>query len=159
MALEETWSDMKASPAKSTVYISSLGACIYMMKKNPSEEAFKEIHFKNMAELACVGESIRNPYSEMFTLKLTEAYNSGLVRRLNLGLFSIMWCDNYDKTVDLYDARCKYLKAGWLDLPDRYIDIGFLGKWYKINEAMENFDVNPKEWLEHDERTLPPGLC
>jgi hypothetical protein len=39
-----------------------------------------------------------------------------------------MWVDDYSPELGIYAARCEFLKPGWLDMRQRIIDIGFLGK-------------------------------
>ena len=142
----ETLQDMKDRPVKSAFYLSLLGGAIFFAKKNPSEEDFMEQLTNNMNELMLVGDPIRNPISDGHMQTLRKAYNTGEMRYLNLLFFSIMWRDNYHRRTDLYKAQCKPLKVGWLDLPDRTLDIGVLGKWWWVEKAMIDYDINPNEW-------------
>ena len=146
----ETLQDMKNRPFKTTIYLGLLGGIAYLGKTNPSELDFQEQLVHNCNELLQVGDPIRNPNSDSHMQKLLQHYNAGLMRKLNLGICSIMWMDNYEKGTDLYDAQCKSLKVGWMDMKDRTVDVGILGKWWWIEKAMLDYDINPNEWPEED---------
>lgn len=144
----EIGQDMKDRPLKSGIYVSLVAGAFYLGKTNPSELDFKEHLIENAGELLKLGEPIRNPTSDNHMQNLFKCYNSGQIRYLNFGLFSVMWRDNYKEGVDLFDAQCKPLKVGWFDLPERTLDIGILGKWHWIEKAMKDYDINPNEWNE-----------
>ena len=149
---------MKDRPVKTAFILSSLGAVCYFVKHNPTERQFYQNVLANSNELLMLSDNIRNPFCDTYTQRILEAYNAGCVRRLNLGVISLIWLDNYSKEVDLVNARTKPLKVGWLDLHERIIDVGFCGTWLFLSKSMDNFDVNPNEWGEKEERVYPPGL-
>lgn len=134
---------------KSGIYCSILGSLLCLGKKNPSMTDFEENLINNTNELLQVGEKIRNPISNDHMQKLVGFSNEGLLRRTSFGVCSFLWFDNYDASVDVYEARCKHLKIGWLEMfQERLLDIGFWGKWWFIEKAMEDYDINPNEWVE-----------
>ncbi len=148
----DAWSDMKARPIKSAVYITTLGTVVYFCKHNPTEASYKVQLQNNANDLLLLSDLIRNPVSDSYVQKMRNAYNAGLVRRLNLGVCSLMWLDNYDPGVDVYPAQCKPLKVGWLDMKDRIVDVGVLDRWIYMERALVDFDVNPVEWEEAERR-------
>ncbi len=150
---KETLRDMKKHPIKSTFYISTLATVTYFSKHNPSEDSFREQLQCNANDLLLLSDLIRNPAADQHTQRLVSAYNEGTVRRMNLGVCSLMWLDNYDKQVDLYSAQCKPLKVGWLEMKDRIVDIGVLDRWIYMEKAMIDYDINPAEWEEYDKKT------
>jgi hypothetical protein len=148
MVVIETGQDMKERPIKAGIYIGLLGAIGFLGKTNPSEGSFREELLENMDELLLIGEPIRNPNSDGHMQKLMWCYNNDQIRRLNLGVCSLMWQDNFAKEVDLFEAQCKPLKVGWLDMKERVLDIGIAGRWLWLNKAMIDYDINPTEWPE-----------
>lgn len=144
----ETVGDMKSHPIKATIYITSLGFTGYLMKTNPSKESFYESVTENANKLVTVGDPIRNPYSETHIRNLVDCANRGVLRRLTFGVCSFMWIDNFDESVDLYEARCKPLKVGWLEWRERIVDFGMVGRWWELDKAMQEYDVNPDEWKD-----------
>ena len=155
---KEIGSDIKTYPIRSTVYTSSLLGFVYLWKTNPGESMFKEQLANNNNTLLLIGQPIRNPFADKFMTTVNDCYNNGTLKYLNLGVCSVMWVDNYGKEADLYLARCPPLKVGWLDMKDRIVDVGILNKWWFIETAMENWDINPQEWGEKDERVQMPGI-
>ena len=144
----ETAQDMKAKPAKTAFYLSALAGVGYLMKTNPSERSFHGQILEYSNELLQLGDAVRNPSSNDQVQDLIESYNAGCIRHLNLGICSLMWRDNYDATVDLYEARCKSTKVRWLDMKDRIVDIGVVGRWLWLEKALIDYDINPNEWQE-----------
>ena len=145
---KEILQDMKSHPVKSSVYIGTIGTIIYFNKHNPTEDNFRYQLQNNANDLLLLSDLVRNPDSDNHIQKLVRSYNEGLVRRLSLGVCSFMWLDNYDKDVDVYQARCKSLKVGWLEMKDRIIDVGVLDRWIYMEKAMIDYDINPAEWEE-----------
>ena len=145
---KEILQDMKSHPLKSSLYIGTLGTLVYFSKHNPTEDSFRHQLQNNANDLLLLSDLIRNPVSDNHVQKLVRSYNEGLIRRLSLGVCSLIWLDNYDKDVDVYQARCKSLKVGWLEMKDRIIDIGVLDRWIYMEKAMIDYDINPAEWEE-----------
>lgn len=93
-----------------------------------------------------VGESVRNPKSECHVKWIGQCYNEGIVRRMNLGVISLIWLDDYDKMCFLYKAICPHLKVEYLKFYERVIDVGFLDKWWILESKMKDYDINEAEF-------------
>lgn len=108
-------------------------------------------------DLTLVPESCRNKSSVQHQFEIVRANNAGALRHWNLGVFSIMWKDNYNTEFGHFKASCKYLQVGYTDIlfrePERIVDIGFLGRWWFTKKAMENYDIISDEWDEHGSPT------
>lgn len=143
----ETLHDAKQHPFKTSAYFASLSVAAYFMKTNPTKLQFERQLTECANDLAIVGDPIRNPHSDKHIQHLVYCANAGLLRRTNLAVFSVMWTDNYDPAVDVYEARCKLLKVGWFEWPERVIDIGILGHWRWLERVMIDYDINPDEWV------------
>ena len=49
------------------------------------------------------------------------------------------------------DNECKeygrvFLSPRWVEYVDRVVDVGFMGRWWRMEEAMLEYDVNEEEW-------------
>lgn len=139
-------SDSKAHPLKATVIYATLGFSFYAFLTNPTEHDFRNKLLSEANDVLLVSETIRNPASAAHVKALLSYYNEGLIRRLNLGVASLIWIDNYNKSCDLFEARCKSLKPRWVTFHDRVVDVGFCGRWWSIERAMTDFDINPDEF-------------
>jgi len=144
----EAAEDAKQHPFKTSAYFTLLAIAGYFMRTNPTRHQFDSQLTECANDIATVGDPIRNPSSEQHIQHLVCCANAGLLRRTTFGVFSLMWIDNYDPAVDVYEARCKLLKVGWFEWPERVIDIGVLGRWIWLENAMIDYDVNPEEWKD-----------
>lgn len=144
--LTDTVQDIRTSPVKAAIYTSAIGLIGYFVKTNPNEVQFYSQLTECTNDLAMVGDSIRNSKSDSHIQHLILCANAGLLRRFSLGVLSVMWVDNFDPDVDLYEARCKLLKVGWLNWRERIVDFGILGHWRWLDRAMIDYDINPDEW-------------
>ena len=78
-------------------------------------------------------------------------FGLGVVKRLNLLLFSVIWIDEFNDDIQAYKANCKYLKPSILSVPQRVVDIGFLNVWWSLKRIMVDYDINPEEWKDYKE--------
>ncbi|XP_078043630.1 mitochondrial import inner membrane translocase subunit Tim29 [Augochlora pura] len=138
--------ECKERPLKATTYTTLAALCIYLNKYNPDKSSFQEQLLQNTMKLIQVGEPIRNPVSENHVKWLEQCHNEGILRRLNLGILSIMWLDNYDEACSLYKSLCTYLQPQYITFHQRIVDIGILGKWWILEEKMKDYDINELEF-------------
>ncbi|XP_012532324.1 mitochondrial import inner membrane translocase subunit Tim29 [Monomorium pharaonis] len=138
--------DCRERPVRAAMYITLLGGCFYAGQRNPDETMFRAQLVQNSLKLIQVGEPIRNPISVQHINWLQQCCNEGLIRRLNLGIVSLIWLDNYDKDCFLYKTVCPYLKPRYMTFYERIVDIGFLEKWWILEKKMKDYDVNEAEF-------------
>ncbi|XP_076236028.1 mitochondrial import inner membrane translocase subunit Tim29 [Calliopsis andreniformis] len=138
--------DCKTRPILATTYTSILAFFIYLNKHNPDESSFREHLLQNTMKVMQVGEPTRNPISEHHVKWLEQCYNEGIVRRMNLGILSLIWLDNYDKACSLYKAVCPHLKPRYITFYERVVDVGFLDEWWLLKNKMKEYDVNEAEF-------------
>lgn len=135
-------------PLKTSPYYGSIAFFIYSLYNNPTELEYRDrvIHYQNL--FGMVGKPVRNPGADVYLKTVENWHNFGLMRRLSLGVFSIMWIDNYDPALGLYKAQCNYIKPKYLTFHERIIDIGFLNRFWILEQKMKDYDVNPNEWMD-----------
>lgn len=138
--------DCRERPVRAAMYISLLGGCYYSNRHNPDETMFRDQLIQSSIKLMQVGEPIRNPVSVQHLKWLEQCYNEGLIRRLNLGVMSLIWLDNYNKDCSIYKAVCPYLKPRYETFHERIVDIGFLEKWWLLERKMKDYDINEAEF-------------
>lgn len=137
----------KTKPKKASIIVTSLGLFGYFVKNNPDENSFRECVLNHTNEVLLVAKPVRNPAAEQHLVFLETCYNRGMLRRFSFGIFSVMWVDNYDKNLGIYKSSVPYLKPQFTTYLDRIVDIGFLNEWWILSKKMNNFDVNPNEWI------------
>lgn len=132
----------KEKPFRATIYGGLASSVVYSFKHNPTETDFIGQLRKNINEIVLVDPVCQNPVSSQYLTFVERCYNEGIVRRLNVGIFSLLWLDDYDKTLRLYKATCSYTQPELLKWHKRIIDFGFLGTWWNIEKKMKDYDIN-----------------
>ncbi|KAI4492611.1 hypothetical protein M0804_002402 [Polistes exclamans] len=110
------------------------------------EETYRNDLLMNAFILMQVSENIRNEESVKHIELVERFFNEGILRRMNFGIFSIIWLDNYDRDCFLYKAVCPYIRLHFLEFFERIIDIGVLDRWWIMEKKMMNYDINDKEF-------------
>lgn len=137
---------MKEKPLKASIYGTLGASMVYSFKHNPTETDFIEQLRSYNAKMVLIDPVCHSPSSSQYLTFLERCYNEGIVRRLSVGVFSMLWIDNYDRALGLYKATCKFTKPDLLTWHNRIIDIGFCNKWWKIDEKMIDYDVNENSY-------------
>lgn len=137
---------IKEKPIRASIYGALGGSAVYSFKHNPSETDFIEQLRSHNAKMVLMDPVCHNPTSSQYLIFLERCYNEGIVRRLSVGVFSMLWLENYDRALNLYKATCSFTKPDLLTWHNRVIDIGFLDKWWKIDEKMIDYDINEENF-------------
>lgn len=133
---------MKKKPIRASIYASLIAATWYCARHNPSETEFFDRLRKYNAEMILVNPVCHKPTSVEHLIFVERSLNEGIIRKLNLGVCTLLWLDNYDKSVALYQATCTYTQPDYLTWHKRVIEVGFLDKWWTLEEKMVDYDVN-----------------
>ncbi|KAM7337550.1 hypothetical protein ACRRTK_003669 [Alexandromys fortis] len=59
-----------------------------------------------------------------------------------LGLCSLVYEAPFDAQAGLCQARCRYLQPCWIDIQSRVLDVGFVGRWWILENHMRGCDIN-----------------
>ncbi|EZA57713.1 hypothetical protein X777_00813 [Ooceraea biroi] len=148
--------DCRERPIRAAMYATR--GCFYSSRHNPDETMFREQLLQSSTKLIQVGELVRNPVSVQHIKWLEQCYNEGIVRRLNLGILSLIWLDNYDKDCSVYRAVCPYLKPRYVTFHERIVDIGFLDNWWLLEMKMKDYDVNEVEFSAAEAADSPASV-
>lgn len=137
----------RARPGRAAVYVGLLGGAAAFCALAPSETAFEEALLDASGSLLLLAPTTRNRHSEAFLQRLLWLRGRGLLRHVNLGLCSLVYEAPFDAQASLYQARCRYLQPRWIDFPGRVLDVGFLGRWWVLENRMRDCDINDDEFL------------
>ncbi|KAK6620361.1 hypothetical protein RUM44_006762 [Polyplax serrata] len=144
----DTLHEGRTKPYKTAAIAAAGSFFTYAVYNNPTEQDYRDgvIYYQNLFGL--VGKSVRNPGADVYLKTLEKAFNHKLIRRLSLGICCFMWIDNYDNALGIYKSQCEYLKPRYTNFHERIIDFGFLNKFWMLDRKMEDYDVNPNEWID-----------
>lgn len=143
---KDTYEHGRDYPKKTAVICSLLGFSWFCFQTNPDENNYRENVINYSNDVLLVAKPVRNPKTDQFLTSIETCHNLGLLHRLNFGLFSVLWVANYSRDLGLYQTSCSYLKPRYVTFSSRIVDIGFLGKWWRLNTIMQDYDINPDEW-------------
>ncbi|KAH0509682.1 hypothetical protein LTLLF_158830 [Microtus ochrogaster] len=59
-----------------------------------------------------------------------------------LGLCSLVYEAPFDAQAGLCQARCSYLQPCWIDFLSRVLDVGFVGRWWILENHTHDCDMN-----------------
>lgn len=133
---------IKTNPRRSAVY-GAIGGFLYTSgKTNPNQNDFNEQIKKCEQLVALVPVDMHNPVTVDYLKNLERNQNLGTLRISSIGLFSIMWINDFAKDLATFDATCEYLKPEWKTFHQRIVDIGFLGNWWNLDRQLRDYDIN-----------------
>ncbi|NXU19028.1 TIM29 translocase, partial [Pardalotus punctatus] len=67
------------------------------------------------------------------------------------GFVALAGVDPHGREPALYSASCPHLRPRIWDLGVWLLDVGFLGRWWRLEEAMRDCDVNEEEFRDFPE--------
>ncbi|XP_072255674.1 mitochondrial import inner membrane translocase subunit Tim29 [Pyxicephalus adspersus] len=137
----------KERPGKAAFYISLLAGIGVCSSKAPTEDSFQSSLLEASSDLLLLSPWTRNGKSDQHIQRLMELGNEGRLRYINFTIFSLMYEAPYDGECDLYSTQCSHLKPRWTEFPNRVLDVGFFGRWWLLQNKMNDFDINEEEFV------------
>ncbi|XP_056648998.1 mitochondrial import inner membrane translocase subunit Tim29 [Diorhabda sublineata] len=134
--------EVRQKPLKAATYFTGISFLSYCVTSNPDLRSFKSKYIESANELALVNPSLTNPTSVTHLKYIEKCFNANLIRYINLGVFSIVWVDEFSKDCDTYECKCSYLQVPYRHFGTRILDVGFLNTWWVISRRMLDYDVN-----------------
>ncbi|NXU46894.1 TIM29 translocase, partial [Drymodes brunneopygia] len=68
------------------------------------------------------------------------------------GLVAVAGAEPHGSETALYSALCPHLRPRLWEQPGRLLDVGFLGRWWLLEEALRDSDINEEEFGHLPER-------
>lgn len=138
----DTVKSIRNKPIRASLYGTTLCSLYLMAKNNPDKEEFM-LELRNYNKhLMLVHESCHNPISAKHIKIIENGINENTFHWINLGIFTLLWCDNYSPDLGLYKATCNYLQPEYLTFHERILDIGWMNTWWTLKRKMIDYDVD-----------------
>lgn len=138
----ESGKTIRAKPLKSSVYgslaVFAYGCC----KTNPNKREFTNQLMASEQLVSLVSVQSQRPETVEYLKMIEQSQNEDTLRITSLGLFSIMWIDDFASELSTYDAKCDYLQPELKTFHQRIIDIGWMNTWWNLKTNLKNYDVN-----------------
>lgn len=168
----DTFQSIRTNPIRSTLY-ASMGCCLYTaIHFCPTERDYYAALVNAGIDIWEVPDLIRNPRSLNHVSHRYKLFIKNQIRSSHFGIINVIWRDDRTKSCCQYVESCKYTypasgggdftalfrlllfdrpdESGWRRfvsiIEDRVLDVGFLGQWWLMSRAMQDYDVNPSEW-------------
>ena len=132
-------------PLKAARNFSVLGVLAGIWYTNPEGDTYAAQLMENANTLSLLSNKVRNPKCNETIQQLVTLNSENRLTVHNFGLFSLVRQKEHDDTSCVYEEKCYYLKERWLYMYKDIVDVGLLGKWYFLEKAMVDFDVNDVE--------------
>jgi Translocase of the Inner Mitochondrial membrane 29 len=139
---KDSFEDAKSRPWRSSCVIAALSVAYLAYRQNPTRLSFIDALLESNNDLIQVPATARNTQSESFVVEAVRYHSADRLRYVNLGLFSLILHEDFNKSCDVYEAHCTYLSPSLFLFYQRVVDIGLFNHWLKIEGAMKDFDVN-----------------
>ena len=139
-------------PIKVMLQLSTLGLGSYSYTKNPNLQSYEDSLKASAHQLLQVSSLIRNKKSESYVNELMECLDQCRLTRRSFGIFSVLLKNEFSQEYDSVNKNCYYVQPRWLNIYDRIVDIGFLDRWFLLEKAMEDYDVNDEEFVNSVDR-------
>lgn len=129
-------------PLKAIRNFSLICGFIVVWHTNPEPDSYTAQLMDNANTLVLLSDKVRNPKSNETIQGLVKLNSEDRLAVHDFGLFSLVRRKEHGDISCIYEARCYYLKERWLYMHKNIVDIGFLRRWYYLEKAMVNYDVN-----------------
>ena len=138
---------VRERPIKFISQLGIVGLGVYCWSQKPDMQSYADELFKSSNELLQVSSLVRNKASDTFVRDLITSYNQNRLTCRSVGVFSVILRNDFPDECDSYDKNCYYVQPRWTKLHERIVDVGILGRWFMLEKAMVDYDVNEEEFI------------
>ncbi|VDK49587.1 unnamed protein product [Anisakis simplex] len=150
--LVDLFEEAKQKPLKSTVFGLAFGVFAYAYKTNPSERDMLNALTERRQQMILIPNSIHNRATDREIASRTLYLDQHRLEHIDCFFFSLAVRRPHDRFVQLYLNQDVNLQdSWWKELWKNTIDVGAFGRWYSLNRAFQNYDINDEEFNENDQ--------
>lgn len=158
---------------RSFMWLTALCSVGTTMSLCPDEKHYFQTLITSCVDVWEVPAPLRNPETAAHVHRCLDSWSRERLRVSHLGFCSVVWQDDRTKRCQLFSETCKYSfpsngggeftglvrlllfdrlqESGWQRVSNivanRLLDFGFMGRWWIIKSKMQDYDVNPGEWM------------
>ena len=153
-AVKDTFEIVRTKPVKSAVYATLATTSVYCNMYNPDLEHYREALLDASNKHSLISNLIRNRESSGEVKTLMKYMAEDRLKRVNFGVFSLVMVSEHSTYNDIYEKHCSSVQSRWNDMDEwkrRVKDIGFLDRWFFLEDTMRDYDINEEEFNELNE--------
>lgn len=152
-SLREAAAGARRRPAATAAALGALGVSAALASSVPDLESLESAAVAAGATLGQLPPGSRSPRAERHVLRLLRLRERGRIRVRSLGFVAVAGVSPHGSDPALYSALCPHLRPRPRDFGALLLDVGFLGRWWLLERALRDCDVNEEEF-----RHLPEPL-
>ena len=152
---KDAYRDIRTRPIKSLAYALIGSSLLATWKLRPDADSYTDRILNHCNELHLCSELVRNRESWKYLENIVKKFSVEELEYKSMGLFAVVLERESSPVCQNYHTTCKYVRRRWWDRLSRVVDVGFWGRWWALDRAMVNYDVNEEElahWLEQQKK-------
>ncbi|XP_077643785.1 mitochondrial import inner membrane translocase subunit Tim29 [Lonchura striata] len=144
-SLQDAARSARRRPALTALTVTALTVTAVLARSVPDGASLESAAVAAAAALSRLPPGSRSPRAERRVQRLLRLRERGRLRVRHLGLLSVAAAEPDGSAAALYRARCPYLRPRpWES--GALLDVGFAGRWWLLDEALREPDVNDEEF-------------
>ena len=154
--VKDAYKDAKARPIKTLLY--SLMGCgvIATWKTRPDAVSYTDRLLDHCNDLYQCSQLVRNPTTQAYVDNIMGMFAKDQLEYKNFGFFAILLKREHSPVCKNYHMSCKHLRRRWWTRwANDIVDVGAWGRWWALDRAMVDYDINNeelKDWLEKQKK-------
>ena len=152
---KDAYKELRTKPVKSLVYALIGTSFLATWRTRPDKESYTDHLLGHCNEFHLCSQPVRSKETASYLENIVTKVSVEELEYKNLGLFAVMLERESSPVCQNYHVTCKYVRRRWWQRWTRVVDVGFWGRWWALNRAMVDFDVNEEElasWLEQQKK-------
>ena len=152
---KDVYQGVKTKPIKSLVYALVGSSFLVTWRTKPDADSYTDRLLEHCNEFHLCSQSVRNKETAKYLENIVAKLSVQELEYKNFGFFGVMMERDGTPVCHNYHMTCKYVRKRWWDRWRRVVDVGFWGKWWALDRAMADYDVNEEElanWLEQQKK-------
>ncbi|XP_071275086.1 mitochondrial import inner membrane translocase subunit Tim29 [Agelaius tricolor] len=157
-SLREAASSARRRPGVTAASLAALALATGLARSVPDRSSLEGAAVAAGALLGQLPPGSRSPRAERHVQRLLRLRERHRIRVRNFGIVAVAGTDPHGSEPALYRARCPHLRPRPWDR-EFLLDLGFLGRWWLLEAALRDCDINEEEFGKLPEalRRMEPG--
>uniref|UniRef100_A0A0N4ZR98 Peroxisomal membrane protein PEX31 n=1 Tax=Parastrongyloides trichosuri TaxID=131310 RepID=A0A0N4ZR98_PARTI len=149
-SFEDAITDSKAKPHKALTLLSVSIFSTYAFMTNPSKESFRRIMAEKRTKMALIPPTIHNPKTVDAINEREKLFIQKRLKFIDFFLFTLVVKTKFDSTLYTAESQDPNLKDWyWNEILKNIVDIGAFNKFWYLEKAMNNCDINDNEFVNN----------
>lgn len=153
--VKDAYKNAKARPIKTLLYALVGGGVVATWKARPDAVSYTDCLLEHCNDFYQCSQIVRNRQTHTYLDNLIRKLSKDQLEYKNFGFFAILLEREHGPVCKNYHVSCKHMRQRWWKKWANVVDVGFWGRWWALDRAMVDYDVNDEElknWLEKQKK-------